>query len=50
MSRGFNFADPINPGFYPATLATNAQQELEPKQRQSIKSSSTSAILSKEFI
>jgi hypothetical protein len=24
MSRGINFADPINPGFYPATLATNA--------------------------
>ncbi len=24
MSRGFNFANLLNPGFYPATLATNA--------------------------
>ena len=24
MSRGIDFANPLNPGFYPATLAMNA--------------------------
>ncbi len=50
VSGGINFADPVNLGFYPASLAAATQQEPEPKQKQSIKSSLANTRLSKESI
>jgi hypothetical protein len=50
MFGGINFANLLNPGFYPETLAANTTAGTRAKQKLSLKSSSTNMRLSKESI